>query len=374
MNAAPEINRNDLDIDTGTSNIAKMREIAFALRWKEAMWRSGKGQVGGPIIPLHVVAMDDGSRIPCYGVNSLNPSSTDFSRLAEMLGPEQPFFSIHPPSQERNAERARSVPDLAKYYVDALIKFQPTGPLVLSGWSVGAVIALEMAQQLKNIHDREVALLVAIDFGPLNTPADKRPFSIFEKCARFYFQISNFAGLVYEEVKRNPSLLPASRGIWNKAKESIARIRERRKEAAGLLQRHPAETRLSFFKHIPRDAQEYAKALHTAVEDYVPKKYSGPVLVYVSTAQPLRLESRVEEKWKDIADSLSVFVVEGTHAAIFEEKDGCPLAKHLRGELDELSLAIPRAATYPGSRIADAPKVGLKQMDPHSLQQGTSAP
>jgi thioesterase domain-containing protein len=359
MNAAPENNRNALDIDTGTSSITKMREIAFALRWKEARWRSGKGQVSGPITPLHVVAMDNGSRIPCYGVNSLNPSSTDFLRLAEMLGPDQPFFSIHPPSQERNAERGRSVPDLAKYYVDALMKFQPAGPLALSGWSVGAVIALEMAQQLKNVHDREVALLIAIDFGPLNTPADKRLFGIFEKCARFYFQNKNFAEWAYEEVKRNPSLLSAAKVIWNKANESITRVRERRMEAAGLIQRHPAESRLSFFNHIPRDAQEYAKALHTAVEEYVPKKYSGPMLVYVSTAQPLRLESRVEEKWRDIADSVSVCVLKGTHVTIFEEKDGRPLAEHLRSELDKLSLAILGAAAYPGSRIPNASEVGL---------------
>jgi hypothetical protein len=44
---------------------------------------------------------------------------------------------------------------------------------------------------------------------------------------------------------------------------------------------------------------------------------------------------------------------------IFEEKDGRPLAEHLRSELDKLSLAISGAAAYPGSRIPNASEVGL---------------
>jgi thioesterase domain-containing protein len=360
MNATPETNRNVLDKDTRSSSIARTGDIAFALRWKEARWQAGKGHVGGPITPLHAADLDDGSRIPCYGVNSLYPTSTDYLHLVEMLGPEQPFFSIHPPSQERNAERARSVTDLAKYYVDALVKFQPAGPLALAGWSVGAVIALEMAHQLKEVHNREVALLIAIDFAPLNTSADKRPLSIFEKMARLYYQNANFARWAYEEVNRNPSLPSAAKAIWNKADESITRRRARRREAAGLFQRHPVEDRLSFYNHIPRDAQEYAKALHDAVEEYVPKKYSGPVLVYVSTAQPLRLESRVEEKWKDIADSVSFFILEGTHVSIFEQRHGRPLAEHLKGKLDELSSAMSGAANYPVSNGTKPLEVGLK--------------
>jgi len=363
MNATVERNHRVFDNEPRGSSITETVDIAFALRWQESRWLSGKGEVDGPIVPLHNVALDDGSRIPCYGVNSLYPTSTDYLVLAEMLGPDQPFFSIHPPSKERKAERARSIPDLAKYYVDVLVKFQPKGPLALAGWSAGAVVALEMAHQLKVVHDREVTLMIAIDFGPLNTRADKRPISPFEKCARLYYQNENFARWAYQEVKRTPSFLPAIRSIWIKAIETITKVRARRREATSLFQRHPAEARLSFFNRIPQCAQEYAKALHTAVDEYVPEKYSGPLLVYVSTAQPLRLESRVEEKWKDIADSVRFVLVEGTHVTIFERRDGRKLAQHLRGELDQLSAAITGVATFTGTQdwigttIADAMRI-----------------
>jgi thioesterase domain-containing protein len=38
------------------------------------------------------------------------------------------------PSKLRNADFAKSIEDMAKVYVDALIKFQPIGPFALGGW------------------------------------------------------------------------------------------------------------------------------------------------------------------------------------------------------------------------------------------------
>ena len=343
MNATHESTFILPDKDLRSSGAAKMRAIASDLRWREGRWFSGKGRVDGPIIALHAVDLDDGSRVPCYGVNSLHATSTDYLLLAEMLGPEQPFFSVHPPSHERNAERVRSIPGLAKYYVDALVQFQPTGPLALAGWSAGAIVALEMAQQLKNVHGRQVSLLIAIDYAPLNTPADKRPFGIFERLARFYHGTMSPVRWAYGAVKRSRSPRAAMKVLWDKAEESSARKKALRQEEVSLFQRHPAEVRLSFFDRIPREGQEYARALYTAAEEYVPAKYSGPVMVYVSTAQPLRLESRVEEKWRDVADSVEVFVVKGTHESILEPKDSRPLAEHLKRKLEKVALALKGA-------------------------------
>lgn len=361
MIAPPESDCHISGKEIKTAGVETMREIAFDLRSREARWLAGKGQVPGPILPLHppsqAADIDHARRIPCYGVNSLHPTSTDYLQLARMLGPEQPFFSIHPPSQKRRAESAGSIPQLAKYYVDALVQFQPEGPLALVGWSVGAVLALEMAQQLKTNHGREVNPLIAIDFGPLNTPADKRPFRMTEKLAHFYFEVTSPIKWIFGAFKREPSFYAATLAIWKRAKWSAARRKAIREEVKRVPPRHPAELRLSIFPYIPRDGQEYVKALYTAAEEYVPAKYSGPVVVYVSTAQPLRLERRVEEKWRDIADSVEVVEVKGTHESMINTDDGKPLAEHLLSKLEEVSLAEPKAATESVPRGANPQEV-----------------
>ena len=70
-------------------------------------------------------------------------------------------------SSWRDVEFGNSLDSLAEYYTNALVEFQPAGPIVLGGWCVGAVIALAMAQKLR-ARGREVGPLVAIDGAPEN--------------------------------------------------------------------------------------------------------------------------------------------------------------------------------------------------------------
>ena len=91
--------------------------------------------------------------------------------LAAALGPQQRFFGLQPPPDKRNASFASSIEAVAAYYVEELTAFQPEGAFVVGGSSVGATIALEMAQQLRAA-GRTVDLLFAIDGAPYNTGAE----------------------------------------------------------------------------------------------------------------------------------------------------------------------------------------------------------
>ena len=92
--------------------------------------------------------------------------------LARILGPEQRFYGIQAPPEMHNAEFAVSIESMARYYLEALVAFQPEGPYLLGGWSAGSVIALEMAQLLK-VSGRKVELLIALD-GARSTPRPAR--------------------------------------------------------------------------------------------------------------------------------------------------------------------------------------------------------
>lgn len=51
---------------------------------------------------------------------------------------------------------------MASCYIEGLQTIQPVGPYYLGGWSLGGIIAWEMAQQLSAAGE-EVALLALID-------------------------------------------------------------------------------------------------------------------------------------------------------------------------------------------------------------------
>src|ERR1700682_6003888 len=91
----------------------------------------------------------------------LSPSKPPV-RCRLCLGNEQPFFAFQALSQTEHGERLHSVEAMAAHYVNELLSLQRTGPYHLGGYSMGGVIAYEMAQQLRRAgHD--VPVLAVID-------------------------------------------------------------------------------------------------------------------------------------------------------------------------------------------------------------------
>ena len=113
---------------------------------------------GSAIVPFNEV----GEGPAFYCVHPISGDVTSFSDLARALGSGERFYGIQVPRRNMNAAFAVSVAAVARHHVEALLDHQPKGPFILGGWSAGAIIALEMAQQLQAL-GREVPLLIALD-------------------------------------------------------------------------------------------------------------------------------------------------------------------------------------------------------------------
>src|ERR1700722_12509236 len=130
------------------------------------------------ILPLNNCALDADSQLAVlYCVHSASGvAGTDFLDLAARLDPSIRFFGIQaPPKQMPDTEFGKSVESIADYYAAALVDFQPTGPFLLGGYCVGAVIALAIANNLR-ARGRDVGPLIAIDGVPENTGSARRPW------------------------------------------------------------------------------------------------------------------------------------------------------------------------------------------------------
>src|SRR5262245_29276875 len=110
------------------------------------------------VVPLQ----PEGSRPPCFMVHPPGGIVVCYRALARHLGREQPFYGI----RSRGLHDLHNVPDhledMAAEYVQAIRSVQPEGPYRLGGWSLGGVVALEMAQQLL-AQGQSVALLALLD-------------------------------------------------------------------------------------------------------------------------------------------------------------------------------------------------------------------
>lgn len=86
--------------------------------------------------------------------------------LARRFSSDQPVYGIQAVGLDGKAPRHTTVEAMAAHYVQEICSFQPTGPYYLGGYSMGGLIAFEVAQQLYR-HGHRVALLALLDSAPI---------------------------------------------------------------------------------------------------------------------------------------------------------------------------------------------------------------
>jgi thioesterase domain-containing protein len=265
------------------------------------------------ILPLN----DVGCGPAFYCVHAIVGVATDFRHMARMLGPKQKFYGIQAPTDKRNAAFVSSVKSISQHYVDELVKFQPEGPFLLGGHSVGATIALEMSQQL-TARGREVSLLVVFDGVLLNTGTE----------------ISFLNPLYWLKLLR---YLPQWINDVLMVKYSFQSVCQMiRNKAIALSSRHPVESVVNLSPFTPEHAA-FIKGLYDRHLEYVPNSYSGRVLVFVAKPDGLLNHGQVEAAWRKIAPSSEILEVNGTHVDIMQMPCGLPAAKRLGEKIKELS-------------------------------------
>ncbi|MEU7144576.1 amino acid adenylation domain-containing protein [Nocardia sp. NPDC046473] len=103
-----------------------------------------------------------GTAAPLFCVHSVSGESWSYAGLLAHLGPERPVYGLQITDLVEAGAEVDTVELLAEHYVAEIKKVQPRGPYHLLGWSLGGVIAYEIAGCLDEAGDR-VALLSMLD-------------------------------------------------------------------------------------------------------------------------------------------------------------------------------------------------------------------
>ncbi|WP_367128738.1 thioesterase domain-containing protein [Saccharothrix sp. HUAS TT1] len=121
-----------------------------------------------PLVPLQ---RGDGARPPLFLVHPANGQVGPYCDLAQELGEEFTLFGLQAVGLHSAAEPLRTVPRMARGYVEAIRAVRPSGPYLLGGCSTGAAVAHEMAVQLTEA-GAEVRLVALLDAGSLDVDPD----------------------------------------------------------------------------------------------------------------------------------------------------------------------------------------------------------
>jgi amino acid adenylation domain-containing protein len=111
--------------------------------------------------PLVELQKGGGTKRPLFLVHPVGGSVFCYLQLARALGADQPVYGLQYPDDDSAAAPA-SLEELAGRYLNELRAVQPAGPYRLGGWSMGGVVAFEMARQLA-ANGEEVEQLAVLD-------------------------------------------------------------------------------------------------------------------------------------------------------------------------------------------------------------------
>jgi thioesterase domain-containing protein len=144
--------------------------------------------------PVLVNIQPQGSRAPFFCVHAVGGQVISYGELSRELGDEQPFYGLQSPPANYFPESGVSIEQLATLYNQQIRSVQPRGPYLLSGWSMGGLVAWEMAQQLRK-EGEIISLLALIDTAPppRYREAEDRADEI-SMLARFAMDMSRLVG------------------------------------------------------------------------------------------------------------------------------------------------------------------------------------
>ena len=291
-----------------------------------------------PIVLLN----DAPGHSPLYCVHSILGDIAGMPYLASFLG-DQRVYGIQVPKERMRPAFAASIEDIAQHYVDLLIDFQPEGGISLAGWSAGAIIALEMAQQLR-ARGRDVPLLAALDGAPCNTGAGLKswhPLYVLKV-------VANLPAWIRADMNEDWSYAGFKRRIAFKLAYKFGLgatpLSQTQTLDAGLVE---AQLHAHAWS---ADQKSFVHAMYKAMEDYVPKPYAGRVLVFETKTQPLYHLRQIGAAWTKIARLTEIERLDGNHSEIVRDRTIEIVARHLRERLSR-----PRsAAADQGERLLQA--------------------
>ncbi|HEY0510933.1 MAG TPA: thioesterase domain-containing protein, partial [Thermoanaerobaculia bacterium] len=111
----------------------------------------------GPLERGVLVPLQAGSpgRRPLFCVHSVGGEVVSYRELARRLGADQPVYGLQSPDPP-----LRDIREMAARYVAAVREVQPEGPYRIAGWSMGGIVAYEMARQLEAAGETTDVLVV----------------------------------------------------------------------------------------------------------------------------------------------------------------------------------------------------------------------
>ncbi|NET03381.1 MAG: amino acid adenylation domain-containing protein [Symploca sp. SIO2B6] len=266
-----------------------------------------------------------GNQPPFFCIHPVGGNVLCYVDLARYLGKEQPFYGLQAAGLQGERQPLTRIEDMASFYIQAIQKTQPEGPYYLGGWSLGGIIAFEMAQQLSAL-GQEVALLALIDSYLPTVSNQSQEFDDAMLVASVAQDLSGIVGkplsISIDELRRF------------QPPEQLEYILEQAKRLNIL---PPEVDALQFYQIL-----QVFKANNQAMYSYIPQIYPGRITLFCASEQ---VKVTQVNDWEKLAvRGIKVHRIPGNHYSIIREPQVRFLTEHLQAYFSNWTLDTKEVA------------------------------
>ena len=242
-----------------------------------------------------VAVQPDGSKPPFFMVHGVGGNVVGFIELARHMKPDYPFYGLQSQGLDGKQPLLTTIEAMAAHYLEEMRTVQPKGPYHIGGFSLGGVVAYEMARQLAE-RGEEVGLLVLFDTYATNPKK---------------YGVKDFL--------RNPSKIK-----WA--------------EIPGEIRRKIRRTMLAW-----RLPEELAKIMRTngqALTHYRPEPYAGKAYL-LRAEESWLVKDDPYAQWRELTGELEIVEIGGAHMDILRAPQVDHLASCLKRCIDQAGVTEP---------------------------------
>lgn len=221
-----------------------------------------------PSLPATLLLKPGNPNRPIFLIHGLAGSALDFFDLVSNLRTGRAVYGTQAKGTDGLEKPAERIEEMAGYVLEAVRKVQAHGPYSFIGYSLGGLVALEMARQMEAAGEA-IDLLCMIE----SYPAIERA--------------------------------PLGQRIAIKWRVGRMRIREK-------LERHADDAHTAELVSPPENMQRVRTADYIALANYEPAPYHGKVY-FVRAGKSMHFPDSPEAVWRKIIPNMEIETVPGDH-------------------------------------------------------------
>ena len=263
-----------------------------------------------PLVPLH----PRGTRPPIYLIHATPGDVMGYGNLVHHLGEDQPCYGFISRGLFDVELCHHTIEEMAAYYIEHLIAFDPQGPYILAGWCYGGTVAYEMARQLAGL-GKPAALVILIEC--MVSPPKGKPGMVRYKLRRVasFLRMPVQGQFKYLQNKIHHRLAPE----FDRLEENIA------------LTESPASlaNRLAVYRENMKAFWRYRSSV-----------YEGPLDVFLSDNPAYDSIYDPKGGWPLVVKAARYHYVPARHDNILKEPSVKPLAERIRQLIQALPVPL----------------------------------